>query len=109
MEIADEVEKRLQNSSATDHRSLLEVENLYKNNVTNALSSLIGCDHVYEILPKIQANSCNKGHKWVTMIEMYLLLIVFVFIIGISFKRFALYIQKKIDERKDMEQNLLFQ
>lgn len=64
------------------------------------MNSLIGCDHVYEILPKIQANVCTKGNEWVKMIELYLLLIVFVAMMGISFRRFALYIQKKIDERK---------
>jgi len=103
------VDKRVENSTATDFRNLLEIQFLYKNNVTNALKSLMECDHVYQILPKIQASTCTKGGQWVYMIELYLLLIVFVFMIGVSFKRFSLYIQKKIDERKDMEQNLLFQ
>ena len=98
--IANVVDKRVENSTAADFKSLLEAQFLFKNNVTITMKALIECDHVYEILPKIQASTCTKGKQWVNMIELYLLLIVFVAMIGISFKRFALYIQKKIDERK---------
>jgi len=88
---------------------MLEIQFLYKNNVTSIMKALSECHHVYEIIPQIQSNTCTKGKQWVNMIELYLLLIVFVAMIGFSFQRFADYIQKKIDERKDMEQNILFQ
>jgi len=68
--------------------------------VSKILNELTECSHVYEILPVIQKKTCTSGKDWINMIELYLLLIVFVVIIGISFKRFALYIQKKIDEKK---------
>ena len=65
-----------------------------------SLERLIECDHVYETIPVFQENVCTKGYNWINLIQSYLILSVFVYLISVSMERFGNYIQKKIDEKK---------
>ena len=65
-----------------------------------SLERLIDCDHVYEIIPKFQSEVCTKGYKHIDLIQSYLILAVFVYLISFAMTRLANYIQKKIDEKK---------
>ena len=65
-----------------------------------AFNRFIDCDHVYETIPIFQEKICTKGYKWIDLIQSYLILSVFVFFISQAMFMFALYIQKKLDEKK---------
>lgn len=65
-----------------------------------ALNRLMECNHVYEVIPKFQREVCTNGNKWIDLIQSYLCLAIFVYLISLSMQRFAHYTQKKIDEKK---------
>ena len=64
------------------------------------LERLIECDHVYESLPVFQEHTCKHGYKWIDLIQSYLTLLLFIYIMSVSMSRFANYVQKKINEKK---------
>jgi len=108
MEIIYEVEKTLAKELIDDphiYKKLLLIQGQSKE-IREIINSLTECEHVFESLTFIQAKTCSKGRKWVKIIEMYFLLILFVSLIGISFRRFGLYLQKKLDEEKVIKRKI---
>lgn len=82
-------------------REMNYIENVNKNSTTKTIfERLIECDHVYETLPVFQENSCTTGYNWINLIQSYMSLLVFVYLISVSMSRFANYVQKKINEKK---------
>merc|ERR1711957_861174 len=85
------------------------IENSSDKDITTktALKRFIECDHVYETIPIFQDNICTKGYKWIDLIQSYLILSIFVYLISFSLSRAGFYLQKKIDEKKDVSKNVL--
>lgn len=65
-----------------------------------SLERLMRCDHVYEAIPVFQQGVCTKGYKWIDLIQCYLVIIIFAYLISVTMERFANYVQKKLDEKK---------
>lgn len=102
------LENKIASYNNTDpfyYASLLQLQDFYKTEVEGVMKNLTQCNHVYEVIPKIQEKICTKGDKWISLIQLYLLLIVSVIILAITFKRLSQLVQKKINEQKVIFQN----
>ncbi len=99
---AEQIKKGVNDTRVQDplFKSNLELVLSSYEDIKDIFKKLIECDHVYEILPFIQENTCTKGRAWIILISLYFYLIFFIIMLGISFKRFDLLIQKKVDELK---------
>lgn len=87
-----------------------EFQSIYKqaNDVQETyLKPLLECKNVYDVVTELEDGFCKEGMNWFKrLIELYLWVMLFVFILGVALNRIEILVWKKKVEIDSMVENL---